>query len=128
MYCSAGFAFSTSFSWPEMLDRLRRIGAWDEWWSVDIGDTLISIDTTTYFPRRLEKLTIYWDVTSERWILDTHFDCEGVEASERWPVFAWRIMDTLTVVDACGIEKLTSSSSEGVSAWMPFDYRMGFIG
>lgn len=126
MYCSAGFAFSTSFSWPEMLERLRRVGTWNEWWSVDAGDTLISIETTNYWPRRLEKLTIYWDAASERWILDSHFDCEGQDAEERWSVFAWRIMDTLTVIDAASIDKLTASSSKGLAAWLAFDYRMGF--
>ncbi len=125
MYCSAGFTFTSSCSWPEMFERLRRIGFWAEWWTVGLGDTLVSLDTTDHWPRRLEKLTIYWDVASERWTLDTHFDCEGNAAGERWSVFAWRILDTLTVIDATSIERLTMSSSEGASAWLAFDFRLG---
>lgn len=90
-----------------------------------LGDTLVSLDTTDQFPRRLEKLTIYGDATSERWILDTHGGCEGTEAGERWAVFAWRILDTLTAIDAGSIERLTRSSSEGPSAWRALEVSLG---
>lgn len=125
MYCSATFTLTTSLSWLEMLERLRRIGFWSEWWSAGIGDTLVSFDTTDHWPRRLEKLTLHWDATSERWIFDTSFDCEGGDAGERWAVFAWRILDTLTAIEAASIERLTMSSSGGASAWRALDLRLG---
>lgn len=120
MYCSATFTLTSSLSWLEMVGRLRRIGCW----SAAIGDTLVSLDTTDQWPRRLERLTISWDATSERWIFDTHFDCEG-DAGEWWAVFAWRILDTLTAIDAGSIERRTRSSSEGASAWLALDLRLG---
>lgn len=123
MWCSAGFSFASSFSWPEMLERLRRVGSWDEWWHVDAGDTLLSINSSNQYR---EKLTIHWDVAIERWILDARFECEGTDATERWSVFSWRLVETLTVIDAAAIEKFFVTSSEGASAWMAFDYQMGF--
>jgi len=40
-------------------------------------------------------------------------------------VFAWRILDTLTAIDAASIERLTRSSSEGASTWRALELGLG---
>ncbi len=101
-----GYSFQTSFTWQEMLTRLKRVGRWDEWWSVDAGDTLISVAASNPWEGHYEKATILWDAASDNWVLDVQCESNVRDVEDRWARFVSFVCEALFIVDASNIVKL----------------------
>jgi hypothetical protein len=106
MRYTGGYTFHTSFSWQEMLVRLKHTGPWDEWWSVDAGDTLISLAATNLGERHHEKVTILWNAEIEKWALEVLYESKVRDFQERWYRFVSFVCEALVIVDASNIVKL----------------------
>ena len=101
-----GYSFHTSFTWQEMLGRLKRVGQWDEWWNPEGGDALISVAASNPWEGHFEKITLLWNPATERWRLAVHFESRVADLEERWERFVSLVCETLVIVDAASVEKL----------------------
>jgi len=121
MRCVGGYAFATSFSWQEMLARLRRTRRpWNEWWSLSAGDTIDSVVVREHFERHVERLMISRDHARSRWLLDIQYQSMLRDADDHWEALVDDVVEVLYVVDASAIERISTYASKPVPAW-PLD-------
>jgi hypothetical protein len=105
------YAFRTSFTLPEMLQRLDGVGGhnWIERDRDAWGDYLSSITTGPGEHDKI-RLRILWPDDVDTWVLDVLFASAEPDADARWQGLLATARDTLVIVDASEIREVDDYS------------------